>query len=409
MVTEGTINVVNDALRHLKSSMEQTETNKEKAQDNVEQTAGQQKDLSNTVAKHYNELQETGLAVRTESRIFYLRNFNNWIKSVLIGETVKQIQRERNRRSLVVLDLCSGKGGDLLKWRKAGISKLVCADIAGTSVEQCEIRYREMKGRTQHDRNSGEIFSAEFITADCTKVRLREKYEDASMKFDLSSCQFSFHYSFESLPQAKVMLQNACECLTLGGYFIGTTPNSLEIMKRLRSSENRSFGNDVYRVTYELDDLDNVPLFGAKYNFHLEGVVDCPEFLVYFPVLEKLAEEYGMKLVYKKSFADYFAENVEKGEHRNLLNKMQSLETYPSEDLLGKGPDDYTAIEKLYQEILFRDDRPDHVKQRGPPKVGTLSQSEWEASTIYCVFAFQKILDKVSGRTWTPPCRDEDT
>jgi hypothetical protein len=23
-----------------------------------------------------------------------------------------------------------------------------------------------------------------------------------------------------------------------------------------------------------------VPLFGAKYKFHLEGVVDCPEFLV---------------------------------------------------------------------------------------------------------------------------------
>lgn len=62
--------------------------------------------------------------------------------------------------------------------------------------------------------------------------------------------------------------------------------------KRLRSSENRSFGNDVYRVTYELDDLDNVPLFGAKYNFHLEGVVDCPEFLVYFPVLEKLVNCY---------------------------------------------------------------------------------------------------------------------
>jgi mRNA (guanine-N7-)-methyltransferase len=338
-----------------------------------------------------------------------LRNFNNWIKSVLIGDTVKQIQRERKGRELVVLDLCSGKGGDLLKWRKAGISKLVCADIAETSVEQCEIRYREMKGRTQHDRHSGEIFSAEFITADCTKVRLREKYEDASMKFDLSSCQFSFHYCFESLPQAKMMLQNACECLTLGGYFIGTTPNSLEIMKRLRLSESKAFGNDVYRVTYELDDLDNVPLFGAKYNFHLEGVVDCPEFLVYFPVLEKLAEEYGMKLAFKNSFADYFAENVEKGEHRNLLNKMQSLETYPSEDLLGKGSNEYTAVEKSYQEILARDDRPDHVKQRGPPRVGTLSQSEWDASTIYCVFAFQKVVDKASGRTWTPSSQEEDT
>lgn len=34
------------------------------------------------------------------------------------------------------------------------------------------------------------------------------------------------------------------------------------------------------------------PIFGAKYNFHLEGVVDCPEFLVYFPVLEKLVRLY---------------------------------------------------------------------------------------------------------------------
>ena len=56
---------------------------------------------------------------------------------------------------------------------------------------------------------------------------------------------------------------------------------------RLRQSEDKSFGNEVYKITYEADDLDDIPVFGAKYNFHLEGVVDCPEFLVYFPVLEK--------------------------------------------------------------------------------------------------------------------------
>jgi hypothetical protein len=37
------------------------------------------------VATHYNTLEERGLAERCKSRIFYLRNFNNWIKSMLIS------------------------------------------------------------------------------------------------------------------------------------------------------------------------------------------------------------------------------------------------------------------------------------------------------------------------------------
>ena len=55
--------------------------------------------------------------------------------------------------------------------------------------------------------------------------------------------------------------------------------------RRLEKSEDMSFGNDVYKVTFEKK--GEYPLYGCKYEFHLEGVVDCPEFLVYFPLLEK--------------------------------------------------------------------------------------------------------------------------
>ena len=41
---------------------------------------------SQTVAQHYNKLQEAGRETRTESRIFYMRNFNNWIKSIVISK-----------------------------------------------------------------------------------------------------------------------------------------------------------------------------------------------------------------------------------------------------------------------------------------------------------------------------------
>ena len=48
-----------------------------------------------------------------------MRNFNNWVKSVLIRGYVQ--------RGAIVLDLCCGKGGDLLKWKEGRIGYLICA------------------------------------------------------------------------------------------------------------------------------------------------------------------------------------------------------------------------------------------------------------------------------------------
>ena len=49
---------------------------------------------------------------------------------------------------------------------------LYFVDIAATSVEQCESRYKEMLQRNDRDRYPQKVFSAEFIAADCTKVRV---------------------------------------------------------------------------------------------------------------------------------------------------------------------------------------------------------------------------------------------
>lgn len=61
------------------------ETKKRKYDDNneeLEESCSSQNNQDNSaiVAKHYNQLQEKGLAERFNSKIFYLRNFNNWIK-----------------------------------------------------------------------------------------------------------------------------------------------------------------------------------------------------------------------------------------------------------------------------------------------------------------------------------------
>ncbi|XP_060133901.1 mRNA cap guanine-N7 methyltransferase [Zootoca vivipara] len=327
-----------------------------------------------TVAAHYNKLEEVGLEQRSMSRIFYLRNFNNWIKSVLIGEFLERVRQRK--QNIAVLDLGCGKGGDLLKWRKGRISRLVCTDIADVSVQQCESRYYDMKNR---GRQNERIFSAEFITADSTKEPLSKKYNDRNIHFDICSCQFVYHYSFETYEQADMMLRNACERLCHGGYFIGTTPDSYELVKRLEASETDSFGNEIYTVKFQKK--GDYPLFGCKYDFNLEGVVNVPEFLVYFPLLVDMAKKYGMKLVYKKTFQEFYEEKVKNEEHKILLQQMQALEKYPADEssrLVSNKKEDYEHAEML--------------KNGGKAKLplGTLSKSEWEATSIYLIFAFEK-------------------
>ncbi|XP_064006342.1 mRNA cap guanine-N7 methyltransferase [Pogoniulus pusillus] len=326
------------------------------------------------VAAHYNEMQEVGLEKRSQSRIFYLRNFNNWTKSVLIGEFIDRVRRKKN--DITVLDLGCGKGGDLLKWKKGRIKKLVCTDIADISVQQCKQRYEDMKGRCRYNER---IFDAEFIQADSTKDLLSSKYNDPDTRFDICSCQFVYHYSFETYEQADMMLKNACGNLSPGGYFIGTTPNSFELVKRLEASETNSFGNDVYSVKFEKK--GEYPLFGCKYDFHLEEVVDVPEFLVYFPLLEEMAKKHGMKLVYKRTFREFYEEKIKNYEHKMLLKRMQALEPYsPSDDsrLVSDKPDDYEHAKEFIKD------------SQAKLPLGTLSKSEWEATSIYLVFAFEK-------------------
>ncbi|KAH8249003.1 hypothetical protein KR032_005035 [Drosophila birchii] len=329
---------------------------------------------THVVANHYNELKEAGRKDRQKSKIFFMRNFNNWIKSQLINEYMSQLKQQmRVGDALRVLDMCCGKGGDLLKWEKAAISHLICTDIAEVSVEQCQRRYQDILQRAEKSKFANK-FTAEFFACDSTLVRLRERYKDPSLHLNLVSCQFAFHYCFESLAQADCMMRNAAECLKPGGFFIATIPDAYEIIRRLKAAgpDARGFGNDVYSIEFDCG-TNPLPIFGAKYQFHLEGVVDCPEFLVHFPTLVKLGRKYGLQLLRRSTFADYYKETLPQG--RQLLQRMSGLETVHAQRC---------ADDEQYAHV-----RSFQGSQRGRP-VGTLSKSEWEATTLYLVCAFKK-------------------
>ncbi|RWS15783.1 mRNA cap guanine-N7 methyltransferase-like protein [Dinothrombium tinctorium] len=301
-------------------------------------------------------------------------------------EFLERIRRDKSfNHPIKVLDIGCGKGGDLRKYRIGRVSHVVCTDIAEVSLSQCKDRYNEMK-RFSNNR----LFTTEFIAADSTRERLQDKYEDSNIRFDLVSVQFAFHYCFESFSQARCMLQNVADNLREGGYFITTIPDCFEIVKRLKQSESSSFGNDVYSITFDEEmckDLNSIPLFGSQYNFHLEGVVDCPEFLVYFPLLESMASDFDLKLVYRSRFEEFFKENCDKKEGKSLLSKMTALETYPpvSGKSLTCSDDDYVHAQEFIDSL-----KSERTNSNEKIQIGTLSASEWEAASLYTVVAFVK-------------------
>lgn len=139
-----------------------------------------------------------------------------------------------------VLDMGCGKGGDLSKWNKAHIKEYMgvgetdfllvtlhrlngSLDIAANSVEQAHGRWKSMRQAR---------FDATFAALDCYTESLSQGFPPAKLvqPFDVVSMQFCMHYAFETINKARIMLDNVSRWLRPGGIFLGTIPNSEQLL-----------------------------------------------------------------------------------------------------------------------------------------------------------------------------------
>lgn len=316
------------------------------------------------VGEHYSQVKQVGLGKRDEARIIKMRNFNNFIKTILINLYT--------RKGDVVFDMASGKGGDLNKWRSCKVKHVTFADVASESVEQSKERYTRFKGQ----------FSASFHVADLTRAAPHqwEPPLDNSKKFDVVSCQFALHYCFETKRQCRQFIKTAASNLKSGGYFFGTTIWSEELIRRLREAKKNGkteFGNEIFSIKFPREHQDPPPVFNATYHYQLEEQVNIEEFLVYFPVLEEICKENGLKVIMKKSFKEFFESQMRDDDKKKLMERMNSLETVTEDGPETKRPK--LTYRHAEEKCGFRFDQ-----------CGTISKQEWECASLYIAFAFKK-------------------
>ena len=159
------------------------------------------------------------------------------------------------------------------------------------------------------------------------------------------------HYMFENESKLRAFLHNVSCRLVSGGFFIGTTIDSDQLLTRMRSkgtqgSVTTTLCNEFYQI--KLGQLyypkDRGP-YGLQYYFYLKEAIGIdnqsqdrrvfvPEYLVIFEHLEKLAAEYNLQLVEKTNFAEFYEKRTDQVLFdRMVWDKLDANNTIPQSNI----------------------------------------------------------------------------
>jgi mRNA (guanine-N7-)-methyltransferase len=293
---------------------------------------------STLVANHYSKRLDYGKDFRrlNFTDTLNLRNFNNWVKNIALSRQI--------RRGDTVLDLCHGKGGEIQKFEHAGVKELVAVDLAEGSIEDAKNRYKSMVSNGKK-----RIFDAYFFVMDCHLDRI-EKLLNERKWFDVVTCMFALHYSWQTEERANGFMRNIVCRLRSGGSFVCTIPDADVLFKRLAATETKGlkFGNSIYSVDFSCSPdtkTENKDLpFGIRYSFTLKGAVeDCPEYVVCIPALKTLASKYGLDLVGQENFKEMHVKYSNHEHYGRLLGIMKVGTLSPEE----------CEVASLYTTLVF--------------------------------------------------------
>jgi SAM-dependent methyltransferase len=179
-----------------------------------------------------------------------LRKFHNWIKITMLLKSKKDTSAES------LLDIGTGRGGDLMKWCKAKIKYITAFDPDKKALyEKHEFdgaikRYSTMKSIP----NMPKVF---FWNISATDPKLLDiiNGKDNNKIYDIISCYFTFHYLIKDIESVLYFVSIK---LKKGGEFIGTVSDG-DLIKL-----NGNVSNDIINITQCDDETYNYVMFSEK-------------------------------------------------------------------------------------------------------------------------------------------------
>jgi SAM-dependent methyltransferase len=258
---------------------------------------------------------------------FPFQNFHNYhIKLSLFELSSPSCIENRSEPSGRILDLCSGKGVDIIKIRNARYREFFGMDIDAENIKYAKNFYDSVvpvpKPRAFYIR--GDASRLIFPNQSCCytetdKIQFRKQIP-VKYHFDTVCSLFCIHYFFKHEIALRTFLQNVTDNLKIGGHFIGTCFDGIRIYDALKNEKSISGKTFSQETLWKIDKKYTKKMIFTKNKCHYGTEIDVfvksignvhTEYLVNFLFLDKIMEEYGFELVTRKSFEEYYNELIE--------------------------------------------------------------------------------------------------
>ncbi|KAG1676935.1 hypothetical protein FOA52_014811 [Chlamydomonas sp. UWO 241] len=243
------------------------------------------------VRQHYNQhanqhanFQEA-MDNRRKGRAVALKEFHNDIKRIMIKRFASNAD--------ALLDLCCGRGGDIIKWFKANVRYVKGVDISEGEVLEASKRFEEQKSKMAY-RNA-KLF-AEFEVCDALGTA---EWTDGQ-EYDVVTCMFAMHYFFEEEEALKVFLHNVALNLKPGGIFMGTIPCGTRVLQLL--DKRPVFQSEMLKLERRWQDGALCQPFGLSYTCAISDTVTegkgdsegSSEYLSFMEPVERILASHGI-------------------------------------------------------------------------------------------------------------------
>ncbi len=256
-----------------------------------------------------------------------LQNFHNLVVKSELLESVNGSK---------LLDLGSGKGGDLKKWKN--MTKVVGIELYKANIARANEYYKKLGMKTDvvfiNGDVSREMFPNYLIAIGKKEQDRLKKVIPSKYEFDIVSCMFAMHYMYESEEMFNTFLKNVDDNLKVGGVFIGCCFDGERLFNALKGKkliEGKDENGGVMWSIRKKYDVEKYEIGEANYGIKIEAYMNTfakgfDENLVNFSYLETKLKTMGYEKVVVEGFAKIFDTAIKESKYKKILVDMTDVE-----------------------------------------------------------------------------------